>query len=133
MQNAGKHAGDGATVRVTVAEQDGALTFAVVDDGAGFEVAGGGAAGHGFVNMADRLGAFGGTLDVASVPGGGTTVRGHVAAPRLIQPECRRSAGACRTPDARAPDGSGGVSQAGSPPASQRRRTTRGDSSSLLT
>ena len=76
MQNAGKHAGDGATVRVTVAEGDGALTFSIVDDGAGFEVAGSGAAGHGFVNMADRLGAFGGTLDVASVVGRGTTVTG---------------------------------------------------------
>ena len=60
---------------------DGALTFSVVDDGAGFEVAGRGAAGHGFVNMADRLGAFGGTLDVASAPGGGTTVRGTLPLP----------------------------------------------------
>ncbi len=81
MQNAGKHAGDGATVRVAVAEQEGALTFSVVDDGAGFGVAGSGAAGHGFVNMADRLGAFGGTLDVASVPGRGTTVRGTLPLP----------------------------------------------------
>ena len=81
MQNAGKHAGDGAAVRVAVAEQEGALTFSVVDDGAGFEVAGRGAVGHGFVNMSDRLGAFGGTLDVASVPGGGTTVRGTLPLP----------------------------------------------------
>ena len=81
MQNAGKHAGDGATVRVTVAEGDGVLTFSIVDDGAGFEVAGSGAVGHGFVNMADRLGAFGGTLDVSSVVGRGTTVRGTLPLP----------------------------------------------------
>ena len=47
-----------------MAEVDGALAFEVADDGAGFEVAGSSADGHGFVNMADRLGAFGGTLDV---------------------------------------------------------------------
>ena len=81
MQNAGKHAGEGATVRVTVAEADGALTFSIVDDGAGFEVAGRAAVGHGFVNMADRLGAFGGTLDVTSAPGSGTTVTGTLPLP----------------------------------------------------
>jgi signal transduction histidine kinase len=81
MQNAGKHAGADAIVRVTVAERDGTLTFSVIDDGAGFEVVGSGAAGHGFVNMADRLGAFGGTVDVRSAPGAGTTVRGTLPLP----------------------------------------------------
>jgi signal transduction histidine kinase len=81
MQNAGKHAGADAIVRVTVAERDGTLTFSVVDDGAGFEVVGSGGAGHGFVNMADRLGAFGGTIDVRSVPGAGTTVSGTLPLP----------------------------------------------------
>ena len=81
MQNAGKHAGADAIVRVTVAERDGTLTFSVVDDGAGFEVVGSGGAGHGFVNMADRLGAFGGTIDVRSAPGAGTTVSGTLPLP----------------------------------------------------
>jgi signal transduction histidine kinase len=78
MQNAAKHAGDGATVRVTVAERDGDLTFAVADDGAGFDTSRVGLDGHGFVNMSDRLGAFNGTLSVASVPGGGTTIGGRI-------------------------------------------------------
>ena len=37
--------------------------------------------GHGFVNMADRLGAFGGTLEVTSAPGVGTTITGTVPLP----------------------------------------------------
>ena len=81
LQNAGKHAGDGAIVRVTIAEHDGTLGFEVVDDGAGFDASGAGEHGHGFVNMADRLGAFGGTLAVRSVPGAGSTISGTLPLP----------------------------------------------------
>ena len=52
------------------------LRFEVADDGAGFDLASAGIDGHGFVNMADRLGAIGGTLTVESAPGRGTTVGG---------------------------------------------------------
>ena len=34
--------------------------------------------GHGFVNMADRLGAVGGRVHVTSAPGAGTTVAGEI-------------------------------------------------------
>jgi signal transduction histidine kinase len=80
IQNAGKHAGDGAHVIVTIDHADGAFHFTVTDDGAGFDPAtlAGGSGGHGFVNMEDRLGAFGGTLKITSAPGGGTTVEGRV-------------------------------------------------------
>jgi signal transduction histidine kinase len=78
LQNAGKHAGDGATVRVTITECDATLGFEVTDDGAGFDAAGVGEHGHGFVNMADRLGAFGGTLTVRSAPGAGATISGSL-------------------------------------------------------
>jgi signal transduction histidine kinase len=78
LQNAGKHAGDGATVRVMIAERDRTLAFEVSDDGAGFDAAKVGEHGHGFVNMADRLGAFGGTLAVRSAPGAGTTIAGSL-------------------------------------------------------
>ena len=64
---------------MSIGHADGVLTFAVHDDGAGFApatVAG----GHGFVNMEDRLGAFGGTLTVTSAPGEGTTVEGRIPA-----------------------------------------------------
>jgi signal transduction histidine kinase len=80
IQNAGKHAGDGAQVTVTIDHTDGVLHFTVTDDGAGFDgaILAAGAGGHGFVNMEDRLGAFGGTLKVTSAPGEGTSVDGRV-------------------------------------------------------
>jgi signal transduction histidine kinase len=75
LQNAMKHAGPEATAVIRAWEENGALCFAVTDDGAGFDAAAK-ADGTGFVNMADRLGAIGGTLRVESTPGGGTTVVG---------------------------------------------------------
>ena len=41
---------------MTVREEEGALLFDVVDDGAGFDLATGAHHGHGFVNMGDRVG-----------------------------------------------------------------------------
>lgn len=78
MQNADKHAGGDATVRVGVKDHGGQLAFEVRDDGPGFDAAQASGRGSGFVNMADRLGAFGGTLEVTSSPGGGTSVQGQV-------------------------------------------------------
>jgi signal transduction histidine kinase len=78
LQNAGKHAGDGAAITIELHEEQGALLFSVGDTGAGFDPASGAGQGHGFVNMADRVGAFGGTLRVDSAPGRGTTIRGRV-------------------------------------------------------
>jgi signal transduction histidine kinase len=57
---------------------DGQLSFSVGDDGSGFDVTSAAVKGHGFVNMADRLGAMGGTLDVRSAPGEGTTITGSL-------------------------------------------------------
>lgn len=78
LQNAGKHAGDSATATITVGEVDDELRFEVRDSGAGFATQNGGAVGHGFVNMTDRLGAIGGKLTVWSEPGRGTSVGGQV-------------------------------------------------------
>jgi signal transduction histidine kinase len=80
IQNAGKHAGEDAAVRVRVCENGRRLEFEVCDDGVGFDVVAG-RNGHGFVNMRDRVGALGGTLMVDSVPGGGTSVRGEIPTP----------------------------------------------------
>jgi signal transduction histidine kinase len=77
LQNAGKHAGSTATATIRVHEVDGLLRFEVRDDGVGFDSSEGGA-GHGFVNMSDRLGAIGGSLVVDSRPGGGTRVNGSI-------------------------------------------------------
>jgi signal transduction histidine kinase len=77
LQNAGKHAGPGATATVTLATGTTGLEFAVADDGRGYDTAAT-AANAGVQNMADRIGALGGTLRIASAPGHGTTVRGDV-------------------------------------------------------
>jgi signal transduction histidine kinase len=83
IQNAGKHAGEDATIEVEVTTDCDELRFEVRDTGAGFELAER-ARGHGFVNMADRLGAIGGSVAVWSAPGEGTRISGRIpaAAPR---------------------------------------------------
>lgn len=81
MQNAGKHAGDDATVTVRVWEDAGALLFEVADDGAGFDPASRTAPGAGFVNMGDRVGAVGGTFGVQAAPGRGTRISGRIPVP----------------------------------------------------
>ena len=80
MQNAGKHAGDGATIAVTVTRTGDEVAFSIADDGAGFDTAAF-AGGHGFVNMGDRLGAIGGRLQVDSAVGAGTTISGSLPVP----------------------------------------------------
>ena len=76
LQNAGKHAPQ-ARVQVRVWEESGGLLFSVSDDGPGFDVAAA-RKGHGFVNMADRLGAIGGTVRWESQPGHGAQVLGTI-------------------------------------------------------
>jgi signal transduction histidine kinase len=81
LQNTAKYARASAA-RITLSAADGALTFAVSDDGAGYDSART-PMGSGLRNMADRLAALGGRLEVRSAPGAGTTVTGRlpVAAP----------------------------------------------------
>ena len=76
LQNAAKHAPE-ARVEVHLWEESGGLLFSVADDGPGFdpETA---RRGHGYVNMADRLGAIGGTVRWESEVGKGSLVRGSV-------------------------------------------------------
>jgi len=74
LQNAAKHAA-GADVVIRLWTDAGGLLFEVADDGPGFDVEAKGR-GHGFVNMADRLGAIGGTVRWDSAPGHGTRVSG---------------------------------------------------------
>jgi len=84
LQNAGKHAGEGATVTIRVGEDAGGLAFEVVDDGAGFNSQRRGL-GAGFLNMSDRLGALGGSLHVESAPGLGTRVAGALPLPEGVR------------------------------------------------
>ncbi len=83
MQNAGKYAGDGAHIMVTVTTDEVRLVFEVVDDGSGFDLDGV-AESHGFVNMRDRVGAHGGDLIVESSPGHGTRVVGELTLPPAV-------------------------------------------------
>lgn len=62
---------------VRVDEIGGVLRFDVTDDGGGFDPEATGY-GTGLRGMADRLDAIGGTLEVRSRPGMGTTVTGRV-------------------------------------------------------
>jgi signal transduction histidine kinase len=76
LQNAAKHAPD-SSVEVRLWEESGGLLFTVTDDGPGFDPEKA-QRGHGYVNMADRLGAIGGTVRWDSSPGKGSQVRGSV-------------------------------------------------------
>ena len=76
LQNAAKHAPD-ASVEIVLRETDGEVQFEVTDDGPGFDVAAA-TAGHGYVNMSDRLGAIGGTVEWTSAPGEGATITGTI-------------------------------------------------------
>ena len=56
---------------------DGRLRFEVADDGRGFDPATT-RSGMGLQGMADRIDAIGGTLEVRSAPGDGTTIVGVI-------------------------------------------------------
>ncbi|HYB86131.1 MAG TPA: histidine kinase [Streptosporangiaceae bacterium] len=76
LQNAAKHAPE-AAAQVRVWEESGGLLFSVSDNGPGFDPEKA-RAGHGFVNMADRLGAIGGTVRWESQPGHGSAISGSI-------------------------------------------------------
>jgi signal transduction histidine kinase len=76
LQNVSKYA-DATSAAVRLWQVDGLLWFAVTDDGRGFDT-GLTAYGTGLQGMADRLAALGGSLEVVSSPGIGTTVTGRV-------------------------------------------------------
>jgi signal transduction histidine kinase len=76
LQNVAKYA-EASSVRVRLDQQDGQLMFEVADDGRGFDTATT-SRGAGTQNMADRLSALGGSIDIESRPGFGTTVRGRI-------------------------------------------------------
>ena len=82
LQNVQKYAGASQAV-VGLAASGDMLTFAVEDDGAGFD-AKTVRKGAGLTNMSDRVDALGGTVEVVSHPGAGTRVRGELPAPPRI-------------------------------------------------
>ena len=83
LQNASKYA-EASDVTVRLWQENGDLLFSVADDGRGFDQETT-PLGTGLQNMSDRLAALGGTLDIRSRPGGGTTVSGRIPV-RSIEP-----------------------------------------------
>lgn len=76
LQNIAKYS-QAASVTLCLGENDGKLCFLVRDDGIGFDAVNT-PMGSGLQNMADRLDALGGSLQVDSRPGSGTTLSGAV-------------------------------------------------------
>jgi signal transduction histidine kinase len=77
LQNAAKYAGDGASARIRVWEEAGALLFEVSDDGQGFDQEKM-SKGAGLMNMEDRVGALGGSIHIESSPLSGTRLQGRM-------------------------------------------------------
>jgi signal transduction histidine kinase len=79
LQNTSKYA-NATEACVTLQAQNGSLRFITSDDGAGYDSRHT-SMGSGLRNMADRLAALGGELDIRSAPGSGTTVTGRLPFP----------------------------------------------------
>ena len=79
LQNIAKYA-HASSARICLRAQNGTLRFTVSDDGAGYD-ARHTPLGSGQRNMADRLAALGGRLEVQSSPGRGTTITGRLPVP----------------------------------------------------
>ena len=82
LQNAVKHAGPGAHVKLRLWTDGAMVCFCVADDGIGFS-RGAGREGSGLRNMADRLAALDGTFSLDTTPGQGTDITGSVPVGRL--------------------------------------------------
>jgi signal transduction histidine kinase len=80
LANALRHAG-ASRIDVELDARDGRLRLTVADDGVGFETQSAIVRSRrlGLTSMEERARAVGGTLDIASTPGGGTTVQLEVA------------------------------------------------------
>ena len=75
LHNAARHA-PGSAVRISLADTGHGPKFEVTDNGPGFDPAA--VAASGLRNMSDRLAALGGSCQVDSSPGQGTTVTGRI-------------------------------------------------------
>ena len=76
LHNAARHA-PGSAVRISLADTGHGPEFEVTDDGPGFDPPTA-PAGSGLRNISDRLAALGGSCQIDSSPGRGTTVTGRI-------------------------------------------------------
>jgi signal transduction histidine kinase len=79
LQNTAKYA-HATQARICLQAQNGTLRFTVSDAGTGYD-ARHTPMGSGQRNMADRLAALGGQLEIQSAPGQGTTITGQLPVP----------------------------------------------------
>jgi signal transduction histidine kinase len=80
LTNLHKYAG-ATLVRVALRRVRGRIELSVEDDGRGFDAGAVGSGRHGLAGMRHRMLAVGGTLELRSTPGAGTTIRASVPAP----------------------------------------------------
>jgi signal transduction histidine kinase len=80
IQNAAKHAGRGASVRVELETENEQLAFSIHDTGRGFD-RWRTAYGAGLTSVNDRIATIGGHVEIRTHPGRGTTVAGIVPWP----------------------------------------------------
>jgi signal transduction histidine kinase len=79
LQNTAKYA-HAIQARICLQAQNGSLQFTVSDDGTGYDTRHT-PMGSGLRNMADRLAALGGQLEIRSAPSRGTIITGYLPAP----------------------------------------------------
>ena len=77
LQNAVKHAGPAAIVRIRLVGEPNRVTFSIEDSGVWFDPARV-ETGLGLVNLADRVDVMGGNLTIDTYPGMGTRIHGEV-------------------------------------------------------
>jgi signal transduction histidine kinase len=85
LQNVAKYARASRAAITLSCPDDCQLTFAITDDGTGFDTTTA-TPGTGLQGMADRLAALGGTLQLRSQPGAGTTVTGTLPVSEQAEP-----------------------------------------------
>jgi two-component system, NarL family, sensor histidine kinase DevS len=79
LSNVGRHAG-ARTCRVTLRRKDERTAMLEIDDdGKGFDPVAAAGKGNGLGNLEERAGSLGGTLEIESSPGEGTTVRALIS------------------------------------------------------
>jgi signal transduction histidine kinase len=100
LQNIAKYA-RASSARICLQAENGTLRFTVSDDGAGYD-AGHTPLGSGQRNMADRLAALGGRLEVWSAPSQGTTITAQLpSAPSQLARRPPSGAGSAGPPSGR--------------------------------
>ena len=82
LQNIQKYA-EASRATVRLLGSNGTVTFEVEDDGRGFDPATA-RRGAGMTNMADRLDALGGGIELETKPGAGVRLRGTIPAPQAV-------------------------------------------------